>query len=198
MTQKWQYEIETQHPEHAGVIIDAIQRHLQFDTFAGVIPFDALDLFFTEDRMGHICEQALNFSGKHHDVLAPLPQKTRETAIRAHLAGIIKLPVPSPDLWHDSFTELHERNRTYYEKLTTAGRVELLMNGQEDADIIAASVSKYQSDTFETYTPADLITWTVNATRFYRSHHSRLSRYSTKEQRAIIAHHLAGKSDIAW
>ena len=198
MTPKWHRFIETLAPEHAGIIFNAMQRYLQFDTFAGAIPPEAIDTLFSDARLQRIAQQAVNFCNKYRDQLTPMQQNVREEAVRAHLAGIINLPVPSQDNWHDSFRQLHARNREHYDKLGTAARVELLMKEHPDTDIIASAVSKYQADGALSYTPMELIGWVLQATGFYLTNRERLQRYSAKEQRAILSKHLAGKSDIAW
>lgn len=198
MEYRWHRFIEALDPEHSGVVIDALQRYLQFDTFAGVIPHDAIDMFVGEERLKRLAQQAVNFCNKYRDTLIPMPQNMREEAIRAHLAGIINMPLPSPDLWHDSFKQLHEKNRSFYDNLSTAGRVEELLKDLEYADIIASSVSKYQAENTQAYTPTELIGWARTAVIFYNQNHERLQRYSAKEQRAIISQYLAGRSDIAW
>jgi hypothetical protein len=198
MTYRWHRFIEDLSPEHPGVIIDAVQRYLQFDTYAGVIPHEAIDTLFEDERLDNIAQQAVHFYNTHKETLQPLPQNVREETVRAHLAGIINLPVPSTDLWHDSFRKLHETNRDYYDKLSTAGRVEMLLQKGACADVVAAAVSKFHADTAPEYTPTQLIETVRQAVEFYRSKQDRLKRYSTKEQRAIISAFLAGKSDIAW
>ena len=198
MTPKWHRFIESLAPDHSGIVFDAMQRYLQFDTFAGAIPPEAIDTLFSEARLQRIAQQAVNFLNRFSDQLSPMPQNMREEAVRAHLAGIINLPVPSSDHWHDSFRKLHLKNREYYDKLGTAARVELLMKEHPDTDIIASSVSKYQADGNFSYTPMELIGWVMQAIGFYQINRERLGRYSAKEQRAILSQHLAGKSDIAW
>jgi hypothetical protein len=199
MHPQWHRLIESKLRDHdAGVVLDAMQRYLQFDTFAGVIPDDAIDLIFGPQRLELLAEQAVTFLQRYRDTLNTLPQKNREAALRAHLAGIINLPVPSSDLWHDAFKTLHERNRSYYAEQSTAGKVEMLLRDHEDADVLAAAVSKHLSDHDTPFESRDLVTISLQAIRFYRQHRDRLQRYSLKEQRAIVAEHLAGRSEIAW
>jgi len=198
MQQQWHRYIEAFSPEHAGIILDAMQRYLQFDTVAGVVPYDAIDLLFTPERLKHIAEQAVNFCTKFHETLSPMPQNMKEEAVRAHLAGIINLPVPSSDLWHGSFKQLHLQNRARYDALGTAARVEALLGEIPGGDVMASALSKHLGDHGIDYTPAGLIDWTIRALQFYNANAQRLGRYSAKEQRAIIASHLGGKTDIAW
>jgi hypothetical protein len=195
---QWHRFVEAHRPEHSGVILDALQRYLQFDTYAGIIPPEAIDLIVSKTRLQRLAEQAFRFQEKYRDTLMAMPQKMREAALRAHFSGIINTPVPSSDLWHDSFHQLHESNRRFYDGLSTAGRVEELLKDLECADIIAASVSKYQNDHVTEYTPGELVAWSLEALRFYETHRQHLERYGAKEQRAIITQHLEGRSDIAW
>ncbi len=198
MSIDWHRLVYDKSLDNNGIIIDAMQRYMQFDTYGGVIPATAIDLLFTQEELKLLAEQAVSFYKAHHETISRFSQKKREETIRAHLCGIIKLPIMGEDLWHDAFTKLHDKNKKIYNELSTAGRVEMLLDRHAEADIIATSVSKYQSENVEEYTVSDLIYWTIDATRFYKENSERLQQYSQKEQRSIIAQFLAGKSDIAW
>lgn len=195
---QWHELIPEQASKYSGIIIDAMQRYLQFDTFGGVIPAKAIDLLYTKEELTLLTEKACSFYLKHLATLEKFPQNRREEAVRAHLCGIINLPIPSEDNWHDAFAKLHAKNRKIYDELSTAGRVEQLLDRHLEADTIATAVSKYQADHAPEYTPAELIAWTTDATRFYHENRERITRHSQKEQRIIISQFLAGKSDFAW
>lgn len=198
MSIDWHRLVHDKSLKDTGILIDAMQRYMQFDTYGGVIPATAIDTLYTPDELKLLAEQAISFYAAHHEVLSGFSQKKAEETIRAHLCGIIKLPIMSEDLWHDAFTKLHEKNRKIYDRLSTSARVEMLLDRHAEADIIATSVNKYQSENVPEYSANDLIGWTLDAKRFYAENCARLERHTKKEQRSIIAEFLTGKLDTDW
>lgn len=199
MSTNWHRLIPDDSDENAGIIIDAIQRYVQFDTFAGVIPYEEIDTLFTLNELQGLAEQAYTFYKTHHTALFSMPQHMREEAIRAHLCGLIDTPVPSDDLWRADFARIHKKNREVYDALMTPARVELLLERHACSDVIATALSIYYLHTVkEEYTPSGLIKLVAQAKRFYDEHTQQLKRYDQKDQPAVISDFLSGKSDIPW
>lgn len=195
---KWPQQILKHNLDHPGIIINAVQRHLQFDTFAGAIEAESLDTLFTEKELALLIEQAITFYADYRVELSTLPHKEQEEMIRAALGHIITTPESSHDLWHAQFAALHAGNNELYNKLGTPERVLQLIERFECADIIATSISHYQSKEAMPYTPMELIKWVVKAKNFYETNQTKLAAYSAVEQRHIISDFLAGRSSIAW
>ncbi|MEA3373320.1 MAG: hypothetical protein U9Q62_06475 [Campylobacterota bacterium] len=193
MYSNWHHLIPKNTPEKSGIIINALQRYLQFDTFAGVIPAGAIDKLFTEERLSLLIQQAVIFYRSYHRELDTLSQNVREEMLRAHLCGIIKLPIPSEDQWRTSFSALHKQNRTIYDRLSTIGRVELILQHHQDAKAIAAAVDKHLSPETPLYTPLQLITTTLLALEFYTQHKENLQQYPLTKQCQIISDQLSDR-----
>jgi hypothetical protein len=179
--------------EKAGIIIDALQRFMQFDTFAGALPAGGLEKLFTSERIGMLIQQATIFYEKYHHEFDTLYQNMREEMIRAHLAGFIKLPIPSHDHWRESFAELHRRNHKIYEQLSTVGRVELLLQRHPLADIAATTADHYLKKHHPDYTPKELVNTVLMVIEYYQQHEDELADRPLSEQRETIRMRLEGK-----
>lgn len=199
MYSKWHHLIPDNTPEKAGIIINAMQRYLQFDTYAGVIPAGAIDKLFTEARLSLLVQKAAIFYQKHHLELDPLSQNQREEMIRAYLCGIIKLPIPSHDHWRHAYSELHKQIRIVYERLSTMGRVELLLQDHPDAGMIATTIDRFfQKRDEDAYKPDQLIFATLRALEYYMDNKEMLQQHPRLKQIELIHHHLEGDKETAW
>ncbi len=190
MYSQWHHLIPDRTPEKKGIIINALQRHLQFDTFAGVIPAGAIDKLFTQERIRLLGQQASHFYGNYHQEINALSQNTREDMLRAHLCAIIRLPIPSEDNWRRSFSELHKQNRVIYDRLSTIGRVELILQHHQDTHTIAVSVDRHLSGLGPNYKPSQLINTTLLSMELYTQHRDELQKHPLSQQCKIISDQL--------
>ncbi len=193
MYTNWQNLIPNHDNEKTGIIIDALQRFMQFDTFATVIPAGGIDKIFTAERITMLAEQASIFYHHYHKDFDQLSQNMREEMLRAHLAGFIKLPIPDSDHWRHSFSQLHKQNRLIYDKLSTIGRVELLLQRHPSVDIIATSMDHFFRTTNPSYTPNELVNTVLLALEYYAQFSEELTQKPMSEQRATLTQRLQGK-----